>query len=84
MLLKWRNIIIEVEELVPGKILTISDFFSPKECSEYIALSENIGYSEAPINTIGGAVMRSSIWNNASAMLGDLAKSTFLQDFLKK
>ncbi|MEM9541459.1 MAG: 2OG-Fe(II) oxygenase [Cyanobacteria bacterium P01_E01_bin.42] len=82
----------EVEELVPGEIVTISDFLSPEECDEYIDLSEQIGYGEAPINAMRGAIIRPDIRNNARAMLDDPERagmlwkrlSTFLPDKLEE
>ena len=68
----------ESQELVPNEIFTISDFLSPQECQEYIALSETIGYSEAPINTRNGAEVRSDIRTNSRAMLDDLERAESL------
>ena len=48
-------------------IFTIEDFFSKKECFEYMALSEGVGYELAKVNTSGGARVMTGIRNNNRA-----------------
>lgn len=57
--------------LVPNDIFTIENVLSPAECAEYIALSENIGYTEAPITTHRGFEMRPDMRNNERVILDD-------------
>jgi len=52
-------------------VFTIANILSPAECSEYIALSENIGYVEAPITTRKGFEIRPDIRNNNRVILDD-------------
>ena len=39
-------------------LFVIHDFLSPEECEGYIALSESVGYGDAPINSFNGPVVR--------------------------
>ncbi|MBD0364309.1 MAG: 2OG-Fe(II) oxygenase [Coleofasciculus sp. C3-bin4] len=58
--------------LVPSnEVFTIANILSPAECSEYIALSENLGYTGAPITTLRGFEMRPDIRNNERVILDD-------------
>ena len=56
-------------EYVNEDIFTLNDFLSPEECQAYIEQAETIGFSEAPINTLGGPVVRSDVRNNSRVML---------------
>ena len=56
---------------VADGIYTVKEVYTPEECQEFIALSENIGYEAAPINVFGGAVMRPDVRNNARVILDD-------------
>lgn len=58
-------------EIVPGKIITIDNFFSLPECQHYISLSESEGYSAAPITTSSGPQMRPDIRDNERLILDD-------------
>jgi len=53
------------------QIFTIADFLSPSECDEYIALSEGLGYEDAPITTAAGFVMAKDIRDNLRVMCDD-------------
>ncbi|MBD2183335.1 2OG-Fe(II) oxygenase [Planktothrix sp. FACHB-1355] len=64
-------------EITPD-IFTVSEILSPQECAEYIALSESIGYTAAPITTSRGFEMRPDIRNNDRVILDDPERSTFL------
>jgi len=57
--------------LVPSQIFTVANILSPAECANYIALSENIGYTEAPITTHRGFELRPEIRNNERVILDD-------------
>ena len=57
--------------LVPSQIFTVANILSPAECANYIALSENIGYTEAPITTHRGFELRPVIRNNERVILDD-------------
>lgn len=52
------------KNLLGNEIFTLDNILSPEECVEYITLTENIGYTDAPINTIRGFEIRLDIRNN--------------------
>ena len=52
-------------------IFTVTDFFTPEECQEWIAFAEREGFSDAPINTSFGPMMRPDIRNNRRVMVDD-------------
>jgi predicted 2-oxoglutarate/Fe(II)-dependent dioxygenase YbiX len=54
-----------------NKVFTIANVLSPAECAEYVALTENIGYTSAPITTHQGFEMRPDIRNNERVILDD-------------
>lgn len=62
----------EKQIVVPEQIFTISKFMSPEECAQYISLSENGGYVDAPITTASGYVMRPDLRNNTRFILDDV------------
>jgi hypothetical protein len=51
----------------------IRGFLSPAECERYVALSEGVGYGDAPINTFSGPVVNKRMRNNERVMLDDPA-----------
>jgi hypothetical protein len=53
-------------------LFVIHNFLSADECRQYIALSESTGYDDAPINSLGGPVMRKDIRNNDRAIIDDV------------
>ena len=57
--------------IVPDRLLTVDDFFSPAECAQHIARSEGAGYEAATISTRGGAVMNTEIRNNDRLIADD-------------
>ncbi|HYX13308.1 MAG TPA: 2OG-Fe(II) oxygenase [Nostoc sp.] len=59
------------KNLLGNEIFTLDNILSPKECGEYITLTENIGYTDAPINTIRGFEIRPDIRNNQRVILDD-------------
>ncbi|OUL37441.1 hypothetical protein BV372_02440 [Nostoc sp. T09] len=59
------------KNLLGNEIFTLDNILSPEECTEYITLTENIGYTDAPINTIRGFQIRPDIRNNQRVILDD-------------
>ena len=57
--------------IVPDRLLTVDNFFSPDECARHIARSEGAGYEAATISTRGGAVMNTEIRNNDRLIADD-------------
>lgn len=57
--------------IVPDRILTIENFFSPEECAHYIQVSESIGFDAASITTKSGQMMHPEIRNNSRVILDD-------------
>lgn len=55
-------------------VLTVEELLTSEECEKYIALSESLGYDDAPINTAFGEVRRPDVRNNQRVMLDDPAK----------
>ena len=56
-------------------IFTVTDFFTPEECQEWIEFAETIGFSDAPINTGSGPMMRPDIRNNQRVMIDDMPRA---------
>ncbi|MBU7587533.1 MAG: 2OG-Fe(II) oxygenase [Nostoc sp. TH1S01] len=63
------------KKLLNNEIFTIDNILSPQECAEYINLTENIGYTDAPISTIRGFEMRPDIRNNQRVILDDTQRA---------
>jgi hypothetical protein len=62
------------KQLLRGdQLYVIRQFLSAKECDNYIAVSEQAGYEDAPITSTAGFVMRKEIRNNARVMVDDPA-----------
>jgi hypothetical protein len=59
-------------------IFTVPDLLTPEECLEYIALTEAIGYTAAPITTAGGFKMRPEIRNNTRVIVDDADRAAEL------
>ncbi|MEH2081607.1 MAG: 2OG-Fe(II) oxygenase [Nostoc sp.] len=59
------------KDLLRNQIFTLENILSPAECAEYITLTENIGYTDAPITTPRGFKMRPDIRNNQRVILDD-------------
>src|SRR5580704_14374966 len=59
-------------------IFTVTELLSVAECDELVALSELLGYDEAPLSTSLGAVMRKDIRNNNRIVLDDSDRSAKL------
>ncbi|TWT62808.1 prolyl hydroxylase family protein [Rubinisphaera italica] len=58
-------------DLKLDSIFLIEDFLTPEECTDYIALSESIGFLEAPISTSSGPEMRKDVRNNSRILHTD-------------
>jgi prolyl 4-hydroxylase len=75
-------------EIGSNQIFTISNFLSQKECEDYITLSENIGYTDAPISTAKGTQIIQEVRNNTRVIVDDrnLAKKLWqrTRDFMPK
>jgi predicted 2-oxoglutarate/Fe(II)-dependent dioxygenase YbiX len=71
------------EEIIPGQIFVIHDFLTTEECREFILLSEGEGYDNAPINSMGVAVMRPGVRNNDRVIIDDEALAGRLWERLK-
>lgn len=69
-------------------VFVVDDFLSPKECSDLIARSEQIGYQRSKIQSSLGEVESTSIRNNERILFDDfdLAKELFnkLEGYLPK
>jgi hypothetical protein len=52
-------------------IYTARQVYSLRECQEFIDLSEEIGYQDAPISMFGAEVRRPDVRNNARVILDD-------------
>ena len=50
-------------------IYTFDGILSREECDEYISWTEGLGYSDAPISTAAGFVLRPDIRNNARVIV---------------
>lgn len=61
------------EELDGAQVFVIHDFLSPEECTEYIRVSEEVGYGAAPITTPHGFLMAPEIRNNERVMIDNFA-----------
>lgn len=59
------------KNLLGNEIFTLDNILSPRECAEYITLTENIGYRDAPITTMRGFEIRPDIRNNQRVILDD-------------
>lgn len=61
------------EVILENRIFLIHDFLSPNECQAFIAQSEQLGYEDAPINSIMGASIRKEVRDNTRVILDDRA-----------
>ena len=64
-------------------LFVVHDFLSPDECVSYVALSESVGYGDAPINAMGGPVMRKDIRNNDRVIHDDAKLATDMWERLR-
>jgi predicted 2-oxoglutarate/Fe(II)-dependent dioxygenase YbiX len=54
-------------------IILVEDFFTPEECKELIAQSEQMGYEEAMVQMNGSQVMMKNVRDNSRMMFKDHA-----------
>lgn len=64
-------------------LFVIHDFLTPEECERFISRSEEVGYGDAPITTMGGPVMRKDIRNNDRVMIDDVSLACAMWERLK-
>jgi predicted 2-oxoglutarate/Fe(II)-dependent dioxygenase YbiX len=65
---------VELQELVETpRIFVIHDFLSREECERFIALCEGAGFTDAPITTSLGFVIKKDVRNNERVMVDDPA-----------
>src|SRR5262245_56212690 len=62
---------LEKHNLDADQIFTVANFLSAEECCMYIALSEAIGFDEAPVTTVAGPVLRKDIRDNLRVLYDD-------------
>jgi predicted 2-oxoglutarate/Fe(II)-dependent dioxygenase YbiX len=62
-------------------VFTVDDFLSRKECLQYLALSERLGYEAAKVNTTKGARVMPGVRNNSRAFYPseELARQLWLR-----
>lgn len=73
----------EVEYLNGRKVFVIPQFLSPAECDAFIEQSEQLGYSDAPINTSFGTLMRKDVRDNQRILHDDPELATAWWDRAK-
>ena len=61
------------ESLDADFIFVIRDFLTPQECDSYIARSEQLGYTAAPINTADGPTLDKDVRDNTRVLMEDTA-----------
>ena len=66
------------------EIFTVSELLSPQECQDYIDLSESLGYYDAPINSMAGPIINSSMRNNQRVMLDDQDRAVDLWERIRE
>jgi predicted 2-oxoglutarate/Fe(II)-dependent dioxygenase YbiX len=62
------------------RIVTVEGLFSPDECDDLVRLAESVGFSDAPITTGHGFVLRPEVRNNTRVMLDDRQRAEALWD----
>lgn len=65
---------------ISDSIFTVSEFLTTEECSAYIRLSEDAGYTDAPITTSWGPLHRPEVRNNTRVMIDDEPRAVALWD----
>lgn len=61
-----------------SSVFTIRDALTPAECQRLIALTEGIGYQEAPVTTGMGFVMMPEVRNNTRVMIDSPQRAAWL------
>ncbi len=46
----------------------LHNVLTPEECDQYIAITEQMGYGEAPVTTFGGMMLMPDVRNNKRVM----------------
>ena len=73
------------KECIDGdRIFLIRGFFTPEECDSFIARSEQAGFDDATINTLGGVVTNKDIRDNARLILDDRSLADTLWERLRQ
>lgn len=57
------------EEWLCESVFTVEDFLTPRECEDYIAMSEDCGYEDALVSGPRGQVRDTRVRNNERVML---------------
>lgn len=63
---------------ITDQIFTVDEFFSPEECEHHIALAEQAGFADAPINSALGVQIRKDVRNNTRVMVTDVELANHL------
>ena len=61
----------EVQYLNGRTVFVIPQFLTPQECRAFIEQSEQLGYSDAPINSSFGPVLRKDVRDNQRILVDD-------------
>ena len=59
-------------------LITIRGAFTREECAELVAFAENVGFSDAPINTFFGPTVVPEVRNNTRVMVDDPERASGL------
>jgi predicted 2-oxoglutarate/Fe(II)-dependent dioxygenase YbiX len=62
---------VDVEYLNGRKLFVIPQFLTPEECDAFIERSEQLGYTDAPLNTPFGPLLRKDVRDNERLLLDD-------------
>lgn len=68
---------------IANGIYVVPDALSSTECEQYIAISEGIGFGDAPISEVGGEIVRPEIRNNSRVMIDDDATAGLLWERIR-
>src|SRR5689334_8183284 len=60
---------------ITDEIFSVSQFFTPDECAEYIRFAESTGFEDAPINTAFGPLVRKDVRSNTRVMVDDIDRA---------
>jgi hypothetical protein len=60
-----------LDHLTGPDLFVVHDFLSPAECDRLIVHSEQLGYTDAPISTMAGFLMRKDVRDNLRVMVDD-------------
>ncbi|MBC8137746.1 MAG: 2OG-Fe(II) oxygenase [Fibrella sp.] len=66
------------ESIDDERVFVIRDFLTPDECVGYVATTEAAGYTDAPLTTSRGFVLRKDIRDNTRVMVDDVALAATL------